>query len=97
MKMPKKKRVKDDLAQDVETEMDDGRPVPFGALAELTSSEVIAQVKMGMANIEPLEFRRRTGRRRRLSARAPALAVLRASAFWHKPKTSATVTAAMPS
>jgi len=55
MKPHKKKKAKDELELQAETEMDDGRPVPFGALAELTSSDVIAQVKMGMARIEPLD------------------------------------------
>jgi hypothetical protein len=54
MKTPKKKKSKDEL--DLEIEQDDGRRVPFEALAELTSSDVIAQVKMGMSSIEPLEF-----------------------------------------
>ena len=56
MKTPKKTKAKDGLDPGAEIEMDDGRPVPFGALAELTSSDVIAQVKLGMANIEPIEF-----------------------------------------
>jgi hypothetical protein len=34
---------------------DDGRPVPFEALAELTSSEVIEQVKAGLSRVAPLE------------------------------------------
>jgi hypothetical protein len=55
MKPHKKKKSKDDLENLAETEKDDGRPVPFGALAELTSSDVIAQVKMGMSRIEPLD------------------------------------------
>ena len=55
MKPHKKKKAKDELELQSETEMDDGRPVPFGALAELTSSDVIAQVKLGMSNIEPLD------------------------------------------
>lgn len=53
MKTPKKKKTKPDSG--LEAEPDDGRPVPFGALAELTSSDVIAQVKMGMCRLEPLE------------------------------------------
>lgn len=48
MKHAKKKKTKDD------SEIDD-RPVPFEALAELTSSEVIQQVKNGMSRIAPLE------------------------------------------
>jgi len=51
MKPHKKKKAKDEL----DVEQDDGRVVPFGALAELTSSDVIAQVKMGMSRIEPLD------------------------------------------
>jgi hypothetical protein len=51
MKPLKKKKTKDDL----DAEQDDGRVVPFEALAELTSSDVIAQVKMGMSRIEPLD------------------------------------------
>jgi len=35
---------------------EDGRPVPFEALAELTSSDVIAQVKKGMSAIEPIDL-----------------------------------------
>jgi hypothetical protein len=56
MKPPKKKKAKDELETEAETEQDNGREVPFGALAELTSSDVIAQVKMGMSRIEPLEL-----------------------------------------
>lgn len=55
MKAHKKKKAKDGFAHDAGLEKDDGRPVPFEALAELTSSDVIAQVKMGMARIEPLD------------------------------------------
>ena len=55
MKPNKKKKSKDDLEIQAETEEDNGRIVPFGALAELTSSDVIAQVKMGMSRIEPLD------------------------------------------
>jgi len=55
MKPHKKKKAKHELELQAETEMDDGRPVPFEALAELTSSDVIAQVKMGMSRIEPID------------------------------------------
>ena len=53
MKPPKKKRTKDEI--EFGDEADEGRPVPFEALAELTSSEVIAQVKQGMSRIDPLD------------------------------------------
>lgn len=53
MKAPKKKKSKEDI--DLSAEQDDGRPVPFEALAELTSSDVIAEVKNGMSRIEPLD------------------------------------------
>ena len=57
MKIPKKKKpLKQDASVENDLEQDDGRPVPFGALEELTSSDVIAQVKNGMARIEPLEL-----------------------------------------
>ena len=56
MKPPKKKKSKDELELQAETEQDDGRAVPFEALAELTSSDVIAQVKMGMSRIEPIDL-----------------------------------------
>ncbi len=57
MKTPKKKKpLKHDDSIENDVEQDEGRPIPFGALAELTSSDVIAQVKNGMANIEPLEL-----------------------------------------
>ena len=55
MKSHKKKKSKTDLEIQAETAEDNSRAVPFGALAELTSSEVIAQVKMGMSRIEPLD------------------------------------------
>ena len=55
MKPHKKKKSKTALEIEAETEEDNARPVPFGALAELTSSDVIAQVKMGMSRIEPLD------------------------------------------
>jgi hypothetical protein len=51
MKPNKKKKAKDEL----DAELDDTRVVPFEALAELTSSDVINEVKMGMSRIEPLE------------------------------------------
>ena len=57
MNTPKKKRhVKHDAHVEPDLEQEDGRPVPFGALEALTSSDVIAQVKNGMARIEPLEL-----------------------------------------
>ncbi len=56
MKPPKKRKPKDELDAEADGELDNGRPVPFEALAELTSSDVIAQVKMGMSRIEPLEL-----------------------------------------
>jgi hypothetical protein len=48
MRHARKKKIKDD------SEFDD-RPVPFEALAELTRSEVIQQVKNGMSRIAPLD------------------------------------------
>ncbi len=62
MKPLKKKKSKEEL--DIESQAfseaspaeDDGRPVPFEALAELTSSNVIAQVKRGMSSIEPIDL-----------------------------------------
>ena len=57
MKTPKKKKSKEEL--EIRSDMtveEDGRAIPFGALAELTSSDVIAQVKRGMSSIEPLDF-----------------------------------------
>jgi hypothetical protein len=51
MKPTKKKKANIEL----DAEQEDGRVVPFEALAELTSSDVIAQVKMGMSRIEPLD------------------------------------------
>ncbi len=48
MKPTRKK--KDMPGDDIE---DDGRPVRFEALGELTSSEVIDQVKAGMSRIAP--------------------------------------------
>jgi|WetSurMetagenome_2_1015567.scaffolds.fasta_scaffold1673648_1 hypothetical protein len=56
MKPPKKKKSKPELDREAELQDNDGRRVPFEALAELTSSDVIAQVKMGMSRIEPLEL-----------------------------------------
>jgi hypothetical protein len=56
MKIPKKKKSKElDIDANVPLE-DDGRVVPFEALAELTSSDVIDQVKRGMSAIEPLDL-----------------------------------------
>jgi hypothetical protein len=58
MRIPKKKKSKAEL--EIEAEAlggeDDGRPVPFEALAELTSSDVIEEVKRGMSSIEPLDL-----------------------------------------
>ena len=58
MKIPKKKKSKEELEIEAEGVVDeeDGRPVPFEALAELTSSDVINQVKRGMSAIEPLDL-----------------------------------------
>ncbi len=57
MKIPKKKKSKEELEIKAESSVDeDGRAVPFGALAELTSSDVIEQVKRGMSAIEPLDL-----------------------------------------
>ena len=58
MKPPKKKKSKEELEIEAETplEGEKERAVPFGALAELTSSDVIAQVKRGMCSIEPLDL-----------------------------------------
>lgn len=60
MKPTKKKKSKAELeiersAMDASVE-DDGRPVPFEALAELTSSDVIEQVKRGMSAVEPIDL-----------------------------------------
>ena len=59
----KNKKSKDELDLEGQTsnaeaplEEEGGRPVPFEALAELTSSDVIAQVKRGMSSIEPLDL-----------------------------------------
>jgi len=56
MNAPKKKKSKDELEAETESVEVEGRPVPFEALAELTSSDVIAQVKMGMSCIEPIDL-----------------------------------------
>jgi len=58
MKIPKKKKSKEELEIETEAsgEVEDGRPIPFGALAELTSSDVIAEVKRGMSAIEPIDL-----------------------------------------
>jgi len=58
MKIPKKKKSKEELEINAEMPVDeeDGRPVPFGALEALTSSDVIAQVKRGMSAIEPIDL-----------------------------------------
>jgi len=58
MKIPKKKKSKEELEIEgqASVEPEDGRPIPFGALEELTSSDVIAEVKRGMSSIEPLDM-----------------------------------------
>ena len=58
MKAPKKKRSHEELEIEASAPLDeeDGRAVPFEALAELTSSDVIDQVKRGMSSIEPIDF-----------------------------------------
>ena len=58
MKIPKKKKSKEELEIEAETTgtEDVGRPIPFEALAELTSSDVIAEVKRGMSSIEPIDL-----------------------------------------
>jgi hypothetical protein len=58
MKSPKKKKSKEELEIENRSSVDpeDGRPIPFEALAELTSSDVIDQVKRGMSAIEPIDF-----------------------------------------
>lgn len=48
MMAPRKKKIEKE-------DDDDGRVVPFSALEELTTSDVIEQVKMGMSRIAPLE------------------------------------------
>lgn len=53
MKDLKKKKTKKELPED-EVESKDSRG--FEALAELTSSDVVQQVKMGMGRIAPLEL-----------------------------------------
>ena len=52
MNTPRKKK----NAQEKIEEDDDVRPVRFEALAELTSSEVVDQLKAGMSRITPLEL-----------------------------------------
>jgi len=61
MKTHKKKKAKRGSSLEAGSEQEDTRQVPFGALAELTSSDVIAQVKMGMSRIEPLDHEREFG------------------------------------
>ncbi len=58
MKPTKKKKSKEDAEFNVEPTGEEGteRPIPFGALAELTSSDVIAEVKRGMSAIEPIDL-----------------------------------------
>ena len=58
MKIPKKKKSKEELEIEGQSsvEEEDGRVVPFEALAALTSSDVIEQVKRGMSSIEPLDL-----------------------------------------
>ena len=55
MKPHSKKKAKHEPGLEAGSDQEDTRQVPFGALAELTSSDVIAQVKMGMSRIEPLD------------------------------------------
>jgi hypothetical protein len=50
MKAPKRRKPKDEEIDDLE----DTRPVRFDALAELTSSEVVGQIKLGMSELTPL-------------------------------------------
>jgi len=52
MKPIKHKKGKVD-PENIDADIDDGRPVRFEALGELTSSEVIEQVKAGMSRISP--------------------------------------------
>ena len=57
MKAPKKKKPQEEPEIEAEASVEeDGRAVPFEALAELTSSDVIAQVKRGMSSIEPIDL-----------------------------------------
>jgi hypothetical protein len=57
MKIPKKKKSKEEPGIEADAIIEeDGRAVPFEALAELTSSDVIAQVKRGMSSIEPIDL-----------------------------------------
>jgi hypothetical protein len=48
---PSRKKKHDEDDEDI----DDGRPVSFEALATLTNSEVIQQVKAGMTHIAEIE------------------------------------------
>jgi len=50
MKVPKKKKL-----EPSEIEDDDSRPVRFEALEELTHSDIVAQVKNGLSQIDPLD------------------------------------------
>lgn len=50
---PKKKNIKRELD---DQEVDDGRPITIDALAELTNSDVIQEVKNGLSRIEPLKM-----------------------------------------
>jgi hypothetical protein len=61
MKPHNKKKARHELGLEAGSEQEDNRQIPFGALAELTSSDVIAQVKMGMSRIEPLDHEREFG------------------------------------
>jgi len=49
MKVPKKKKLKPDELED------DGRPVRFEDLEELTHGDIVEQLKIGLSNIDPLE------------------------------------------
>lgn len=50
MSVPKKKALKKDLDEQ------DSRPMSIDALAELTNSDVIEQVKNGLSRIAPLKM-----------------------------------------
>ena len=57
MNAPKKKKPHEEPEIEADASVEeDGREVPFEALAELTSSDVIAQVKRGMSAIEPIDL-----------------------------------------
>ncbi len=58
MKAPKKKKSQEelDIIADAAGDEDNGKPIPFGALEALTTSDVIAEVKRGMSAVEPIDF-----------------------------------------